>query len=135
MSLSTLSMVLAPSGAGRAPLRPGRRGGGSRGLPLAAAVLAASTIPSAAARADDRELCGRPGLDLACLTVGPGFNVVPQEPASLRTYYVTMAPLPTGGPARPGKGASPNIVYGGSGYTSAWGADAPARRADGSVVF
>ena len=104
---------------------------------MKASLLAASLVPavvaSAAVRADDRSLCGQAGLDLACETVGLGFHVVAQKPASLRTFFVTMKPLatlPVGGIAPPF-----DIVYGGSGYTSVWGADSLTGRPDGSAQF
>src|SRR5437588_853007 len=84
-------------------------------------LLAVSLVPAlafgTAARADDRSLCGQPGLDLVCQTVGAGFHMVPQKPASLRTFFLTMKPLPAS--------STPpfNVVFGGSGYTSVWGAD------------
>src|SRR5690242_8633817 len=96
-------------------------------------LLAVSLVPAlafgTAAHADDRSLCGQPGLDLVCETVGAGFHIVPQKPASLRTFFLTMQPLPAG--------SSPafDVVFGGSGYTSVWGADTLAGRADGSAVF
>ena len=55
---------------------------------LLAAALVPALVASAAVRADDRSLCGRAGLDLACQTVGLGFHVVAQKPASLRTAAV-----------------------------------------------
>jgi hypothetical protein len=99
-----------------------------------ASLLAVSLVPAlvaSAARADERHLCGRPGLDLACETVGTGFHAVPQRPGSLRTYYITMKPLPV----RSAGGAAPpfDIVYGGSGYTSVWGADSLTGKPDGSA--
>jgi hypothetical protein len=73
-------------------------------------ALAATALVSAAHAADDRALCGQPGLDLRCLKIGPGFTTVPRvgpETVYFATFRKPVLPLQ-------------EVVYGRGGWLQVW---------------